>query len=62
MTANLTSDKLTTSYNETNTMGKSGMWCKSKTDTKMQPKFPEDIISFIKNILTDQRGNQSSYL
>ena len=43
-------------------MGKSGMWCKSKTDTKMQPKFPEDIISFIKNILTDQRGNQSSYL
>lgn len=43
-------------------MGKSGMWYKSKTDIKMQPKFPEDIISFIKNILTDQRGNQSSYL
>ena len=62
MTANLASDKLTTSYNETNTMGKSGMWYKSKTDTKMQPKFPEDIVSFIKNILTDQRGNQSSYL
>ena len=43
-------------------MGKSGMWYKSKRDIKMQPKFQEDIISFIKNILTDQRSSQSSYL